>query len=191
LRQAGYATVETSTKIEIDPEFSSKLYLPEGEALNFDRAVKLLALLMEMAALLDQPSWRLLKELNPGSRIKKAGYNDLRSYMGRYLSGDEETSTTQMKSVMENLRKVIAGMFTAIAPAARAYAAQFFYRFSPEAIKDLAQMERGFASLESKCWKKYCELAGAYPTQASIEKEIRDIIGKCAEDVMVGRAAGI
>jgi len=125
---------------------------------------------------------RVKRDMLPGG--------DFRTFAGRYLSDDPDTSSQQMSQVLANSRRLIAGLLAALAPAAKHYAEQYFYRFSPEAIKELANMERrGFASLEVKCWHKYVELAAGYPTQASIEKEIRDAIGKCAEEVMLGRGA--
>ena len=74
----------------------------------------------------------------------------------------------------------------AIAPAIKRYAARDFYQFSPETIEELARMDKGWGGIEQKCWKKYVELASSQPTEASIEKEIRDQIAKCAEEVILG-----
>ena len=99
-------------------------------------------------------------------------------------------SIQQLGQNLAKSRKLIAALLTAIVPAAERYAAQHFYRFSPEAIKELAQMEKGFGGIDQKCWRKYVELAEGFPTPASVEKEIRDIAATCSEELMLGRTAG-
>ena len=115
----------------------------------------------------------------------------------RLLRPDEQVFTAMMEGwadqqLAQNLaksRKLIAALLTAIGPAAERYAAKYFYRFSPEAIKELAQMDKTWGGIEQKCWRKYAELAASFPTPASIEKEIRDDIVVCGEELMLGPAA--
>jgi hypothetical protein len=157
-----------------------------------ERAIKLLAGLLEWTALLEKPAWKIWGALAPPKTpVKREPLpgGDFKAFAGRYLSDDPDTSSQQMSQALGNSRRLIAGLLAALAPASKKYAEQYFYRFSPDAIRELAQMEKGWATIESKCWNKYVDLAAGFSTQASIEKELRDIIAVCAEEMMLGPAA--
>lgn len=196
LKEAGLAAAEAPKAAAMDGEMPqdamAKLFLEPGKPLDADRACRLLAALLEWMVLLEQPAWRLWREVNPTATLRREGIpgGDLKAMIGKYLSGDTEVSTQQVVTVLQKSRRLIAGLMIALGSATRQYASHHHGQFSPETIKDVARTEKKFAeSVESACWRKYCELALAALTVASIEKEIRDTIAKCAEEVMLGPKA--
>jgi hypothetical protein len=60
-------------------------------------------------------------------------------------------------------------------------------RFSPHEIEALAAMEGGgfLVGKDTKCWRKYVELADAL-NEAAIENEIMETIANYAENLMKG-----
>ena len=192
LSQAGIITGEAAAvAVDIPPDLQKRLGLASGQTLQPERAMKLLAVLLELALTLDQLVWNLWKQLAPKSNFRReAGASgDLRVSAGKYLGGDPEISTQQLTQMLDQSRKLTAGLLMAIGGVGRTYAKRHLERFSPDVIRDLADMEKGWAVLEQKCWRKYVGLAGEFATEPYIEKEIQDAIARYAEEVMRGRLA--
>lgn len=192
LRDAGIVATERAENLEIPNELRTRLAINADKPVQAEQVAKLLAALTEWALVLDQLSWRIWKQLAPNSVVKRdtSPGGDFKITAGRYLAGDRDVSIEQLVQNLAKSRKLIAALLTAIGPAAERYAAKYFYRFSPDAIKELAQMDKTWGGIEQKCWRKYVELAGGFPTPASIEKEIRDDIVICGEELMLGPSAG-
>jgi hypothetical protein len=192
LRDAGIVDKQPAAALEIPNELRTRLAIAADKPVQSEQAVKLLAALAEWALVLDQLSWRIWKQLAPNSTVRRdtTSGGDFKTTTGRYLAGDRDVSIEQLAQNLGKSRKLIAALLTAIGPAAERYAAKYFYRFSPDAIKELAQMDKTWGGIEQKCWRKYVELAGSFPTPASIEKEIRDDIVICGEELMLGPSAG-
>jgi hypothetical protein len=191
LRDAGIVATEQAATLEIPNELRTRLAISADKPVQGEQVVKLLAALTEWSLVLDQLSWRIWKQLAPNSVVRRDNTpgGDFKTTAGRYLAGDRDVSIEQLAQNLAKSRKLIAALLTAIGPAAERYAAKYFYRFSPEAIKELAQMDKTWGGIEQKCWRKYAELAASFPTPASIEKEIRDDIVVCGEELMLGPAA--
>jgi len=196
LKKAGFAVVEQRPQAPamaagLSQETAAKLFLEPGRHLDVDRAHKLLAALTEWMTLLEQPAWKLWKEVNPNAKLKRDGIpnGDLKAMIGKYLAGDAEVSTEQIIAVLQKSRRLVAGLMIALGMAGRQYASAHHYRFSPLAIEDIARTEKKWSeSLEAACWRKYRELA-ADSSEAAIEKELKDAIAKSAEEVMIGPKA--
>lgn len=195
LREVGIVRFDPSeVVVEIPDDLRKRLNITANQALNLDRAVKLLAALTEWVLLLDQPVWKIWKQLAPDNNTIRAAPgagNDLKAIAGKYLGGDPEVSTPQLAQSLEKTRKLIAGLLAGLAPAASRYAAQYIFRFSPEAIEELAKMDKRWKeSLPEACWRKYLELCEGY-SAATVEKELRDTVARCAEEVILGRGGNI
>ena len=195
LKEAGLAVASQPKTAAIDGEMPqdamAKLFLEPGKSLDPERACRLLVALLEWMLLLEQPAWKLWREVNPSATLRREGIpgGDLKSMIGKYLGGDPEVSTQQVVTVLQKSRKLVAGLMLAMGSATRQYASHHHDRFSPDTIKDVARTEQKFMeSVETACWRKYCDLASALSV-AAIEREIRDTIAKCAEEVMLGPRA--
>jgi hypothetical protein len=195
LKKAGFAVAEPprshatlAKAAEMSQETAAKLFLESGRTLDADRARKLLAALTEWMTLLEQPAWKLWKEVNPNARLKRDGIpnGDLKAMIGKYLSGDPDVSTEQIIAVLQKSRRLVAALMIALGMAGRQFASAHHYRFSPLALEDVARAEKKWSeNLEAACWRKYRELA-ADASEAAIEKELKDVIAKSAEEVMAG-----
>jgi hypothetical protein len=194
LKEAGFALAGpkgAAMEGDLPQDTMAKLFLEPGKSLDAERACRLLATLLEWMLLLEQPAWKLWREVHPTATLRREGIpgGDLRSMIGKYLGGDTEVSTQQVAAVLQKSRRLIAGLMIALGSATRQYASHHYDRFSPAAIEDVARTEKKMMeSVETACWRKYRELASA-SSVASIEKEIRDVIAKCAEEVMLGPKA--
>lgn len=193
LKGAGLAVTDggSAGALELPPELQKALGLQPGQPLNPERAVKLLSELTQLVFTLDQLVWNLWKQLAPRSMVRReAGTaNDLKLMTCRYLVGDTEVSTQQLKQLLDHSRKLTAGLLMAIGGVGRNYGKKYLERFSPDVIRDLAEMTKGWAALEKKCWDKFVELHNEFATEPAIEKEIQDAIARFAEEVMRGRYA--
>ena len=188
LQQAGLGSrSQGSAEVNLPPELQKKLGMAADRPLNVERAVRLLAAMSDLVLALDQLVWTLWKQLAPRSNIRKE--IELTKLAGPYLGGDTEVSTQQMVQALERTRRLIAGLIGAVGRAGSSYAKKHVSRFAPEEIKILAEMEKGWAGIEQKCWRKYEELYKDHASEPAIENEIQETIAKSAENLILGRSA--
>jgi hypothetical protein len=187
LKEAGLAPKESGpATIELTDEGRKKLGLAAGAPLQVERGVKWLVVESEAVLALDQLSWTLWKELASKSTIRKD--SDLIKLSGQYLAGSNEVSTEQLRQALEKTRRLIAGLMGAVGRAGNLYAKKQVTRLSPEAIEDLAKMEKKvWESVEVAAWRVYKRLANEHLSEPAIESGIREAIVKVAEDLMTGR----
>ena len=146
-------------------------------------------LVVESEALLalDQLGWTLWKQMASKSAIRKDV--EMTKLSGQYLAGDSEVSTQQLIQALEKTRRLIAGLMGAVGRAGNIYAKKQVARLSPEAIEDLAKMEKKFMdSVEVTAWRIYVRLAKEHLSEPAIENGIQEAMVKVAEDLMTGRA---
>jgi hypothetical protein len=171
---------------ELSPEVQKKLGLAAGQQVNPERAIKLLVGLADMVLALDQLVWTLWKQRNAKSGLRKD--RDVAKLIGPYLSGDTEVSTPVIADPLDKTRALIAALLGAVGRGAANFAAKHVARIGPDAIEDLAKLERSFMqSLEVTSWKKYRELFKEYCAEATLETEIEQAILKVAESLVQNR----
>ena len=173
---------------EIPVELQRKLGIDAGANLDSDRVLRLIAVLADLAVTLDQVAWNVWKSLAPKSPVRREGgaAGDFRKIGGPYLLGDKEVSTAQINLVIDKTRQLIAGLLAAVGATGETFARQHLARFSPDAIKRLAEEESGFfVGPEQKCWRKYVALFNDL-SGLKVEKEISAGIVKYAEDLILG-----
>jgi len=193
LQQAGFAisvpsAAASSEADEVPVELQRRLSIEPGKVIDRKRALRLTAILVDLVVTMDQVSWSLWKTLAPNSIVRRdtGATGDLRKLAGPYLLGDNEVSTTQLTQVLDKTRQLVAGLLTAIGATGEAFARQFLARYSPQAIKELAEAEPGFfIGAEQKCWRKYIEVFNEL-SGVAIENEITGTIAKYTENVILG-----
>jgi len=190
LADAGLLEVQTSGgSVDLPEDVRKKLGLTAGQPISSERATKLLGGLIEVTLALDQLAWALWKQMAPKSVIRKEG--DFAKLIGPYLAGDAEVATPQVAGPLEKTRKLIASLLGAVGRAGSTYAKRHVGRFSPEVIKDLAQMEKKmWENIEPVAWRKYEQLAREHASEPALESEVQDAIVKAAEMIQMGRMAG-
>lgn len=188
LHSAGLSIKEASPElIELPAELQKGLGLSPGKPLHIDRAVRLLAIAMELVKGLDQLAWTIWKQLAPKSVIKKEG--DLVRLASSYLSGDPEVSAPQLTQPVEKTRRLVAGLLGAVGRAGSVYSKNYIAALSPEVIEDWAKMEKKWGeSLEAACWRKFRQQSQAHASEAVIEHEIQEAIARSAENLILGRS---
>lgn len=157
-----------------------------GQTLDPERVIKILSDLGQLVVILDQNFSGVLRQI--GVRIPPRA--DLKGLTGKYLAGDSEVSTQQVRQALEQSRTLMAGLLMAMASVGREYARKHTEHFSPEMISEQAPMIRGFKGVDAKCWERYQELYKDYANEQTIEKEIQDAIARCFKEVTGGRFTG-
>jgi hypothetical protein len=190
LHAAGFAISQGGGGLpDLSPEMQKKFGLAAGQQLNSERALKLLTGLTEMVLALDQLVWTLWKQLNPKSNFRKEG--DFAKSLGPFLSGDPEVPTALVAQPLDRTRKLIAALLGAVGRGGANFAAKHVARFGPDAIEDLAKLERTFMqSVEVTAWKKYRELFKEYCAEAAVENDVQQAIAKVAEGLLQGPGRG-
>lgn len=192
LQAAGFAvTVATAgagETEEMPPELQKKLSLDPAQTLDRKRAIRLVAVLIDLVVTMDQVAWQVWKNLAPNSRVRRdpGPTGDLRKLAGPFLVGDPEVSTAQVTQILDRTRQLIAGLLAAVGATGEAFARQYLTRFSPQAIKEAADAEPGFfVGPEQKCWRKYTQVFNEL-SGVTIENEIANAIVKYTEDLILG-----
>lgn len=176
-------------------EVRQRLGLAPNESVVAPRLGRLAVHELEFLAKLDQLAWNTWKTLAPRASLKRdTALGDVRVLTRRYLKGDAEPTDTQVSQQIERTRQLIASLLGSISQVGRGYAKRHQTRYSPEAIQDLVKMEGGGSGwlgggLETKCWRKYCELAGEV-NEATIQNEMQEVVVKYVEELMRGMAKG-
>lgn len=193
LQEAGFALTVTLSAAaqetdDIPAELQKKLSLDPNQALDRKRAMRLVAVLIDLVVTMDQVAWNVWKNLAPNSRVRRdpGPSGDLRKVAGPFLVGDPEVSTAQVTQLLDKTRQLIAGLLAAVGATGEAFARQYLTRFSPQSIKEAADAEPGFfIGPEQRCWRKYTQLFNDV-SGVTIENEIANAIVKYTEDLIMG-----
>lgn len=191
LQAAGFGVaMPASTPFsQLSLDLRKQLGLPPDKPLNAERAVKMLAGLLEMVLALDQLVWALWRQLARQSRFQKD--LDFGKLAGPYLTGDPEVPSQLVGQPLERTRRLLAALLGAGGRAGSIYARTHGSRFAPEVIEDWAKMEKKWnESLEFACWRKYRELYKEHCSEPSIENEIQEGVVKATENLILGRVTG-
>lgn len=173
---------------EVPVELQKKLALDPNQSLDRKRAIRLVAVLIDLVVTMDQVAWNVWKNLAPNSRVRRdpGPTGDLRKLAGPFITGDPEVSTAQVTQLLDKTRQLIAGLLAAVGATGETFARQYLTRFSPRSIKEAADAEPGFfIGPEQKCWRKYTELFNDV-SGVTIENEIANAIVKYTEDLILG-----
>ena len=171
---------------------AAALQLPPGQTIDPARAAAICAALIDFAASLDTVVWSAWRAVAPASSIKRA--ETIRASLGRAASGEAGADLDAARD-LELLRQLAAALIAGIGQAGRQFAQRHAERFAPTQIEAAAKMSssRGFADLvashETRCWRKYTELASASDA-ASVERELLGAVAAFAESLLRGASGG-
>lgn len=186
LKQAGFAVEQNKAgPVEPPAELVKLLNLPPGQPLDTERAIKLLSELTQLFLTLDQSFWKVLTQILPRPGVR----GDLKSLAGKYLLGDAEVATPQVKQSLDQSRTLIAGLLIAMGSVGLKYAKKHEEHFSPDEIRVQAELARGFKQFDAKCWERYLQLYSEFGNQTTIGKEIQDALAAGFKEVTGGRYA--
>lgn len=184
--------VSTNKPIEGEAlvDVQSKLKLASTDEIDAQRLGKLFAMFAEVTFTLDQLAWNVWRSAAPKSPIRRdSSQGDLRLLTRRSLLGDAEVSAAQVQKQLEGTRQLIAGLLAGLGPAGKNFARRYRQRYSPDAVREAVRAEGGsgglFTNVESRCWKKYTDVA-AEITEAMIESDVQEAVVKYAEELIRG-----
>lgn len=167
---------------------ASELQLSGQDSVHGGRLLELVVLLVRLAQSLEQLAWETWKRMAPRSTIRRPAR--LQGTMRRFVRGDADLTSGQIADDVNQLRRLLAALISAVARAGRRVGAAQFKTLSPSEIRLLVKTESGGGlksliqkSPDAKCWEKYVELAGQI-TEESIEREIIEAIVSSAEGLM-------
>lgn len=172
----------------VEAALAAALQLPPGQSLDPERAAAIAALLVDFAASLDAVVWSAWRAVAPASNIKRA--EAIRASLAKAARGEAGADLDAARD-LELLRQLAAALIAGIGQAGRQFAQRHAERFAPPQIEAAAKMSssRGFADLvashETRCWRKYTELAAASDA-ASVERELLAAVAAFAESLLRG-----
>ena len=185
LRDAGLSTAGRQVWPEHAAEkLRAHLKIPEGMELDPVRTVELLQLQLEFTLSLDQLVWSTWKAISPRSDIRGSG--ELKKTISPYLQGNQDVARGEVMMHLEKLRQLTAALISAISQTGRQFAQQHYTRFNPDNIEDAAKQDKkALEGIGVAAWRKYKELVGT-TDQATIEREIMQLIAEYADRLMKG-----
>jgi hypothetical protein len=175
--------------LDLPPGLRGKLGLSLEQSLDEERLTKLLAVLLEMVATLDNLVWSLWKTIAPKSAVQREAGDGLRRTVGRYVAGDREVATLQISQMLDKTRQLFASLLSAIGPTGETYARNHLETFAPEKIRATVETGGFLTNVEQKCWRRYLVLASEL-SGPLIEKQIIDTIVNYTEEILSGRRRG-
>lgn len=139
-----------------------------GESGNPDvgRCVELAAVLLEFVLKVDKVVWLTWRQMARSTSIRSKG--TLESHATSFASGDVGVSLNEVREEVELLRRVLAGILTAVPQSGRLCYQRMSYLF-PDSVVDAAHTEGKKG--DRAYWKKFTELAGDLG-QAEFETEV-------------------
>jgi hypothetical protein len=176
---------------DLVPEMIRRLRLKPGSTINSARAVRLLVHLLEAVLGIDDLVWNLWQQIAPNSPVRRKGRADLRQLVGSFLTNNPAVSFADVTESMELSRRVNTSLLGALGPLGRNFAKRHQEKFSPEAIREVVDLEGGGGFLKAKavqCWQKYEDLAKDADEQA-ITLQLQEILSSYAEELILGARA--
>lgn len=166
-------------------QLKSKLLMNEKDPIDALRLLDLTAFLAELATSLDQVVWATWKAIAPQANVRRPAA--VQRTMGRFVSGDPNTSRGQIAQDVNKLRMLIAALIASVGQSGR-FAAQYYKVLAPDEIK--AIVPTGFmGSNDTRYWRKFEELWAHHADSAVVDAEIRKEIARYTEVVM-GQGGG-
>lgn len=160
------------------------LKMTDGPEIDPLRAMELLQMQVDFCLSLDQLLWSTWKAIAPRSEIRGAG--ELKKCITPFLQGDQDVPRGEVMMHMEKLRQLTASVISSVSQTGRQFAQSHYARFNPDAIEDSAKLEKkALESIGVAAWRKYREIVGT-TDQATIEREIMQLIAEYAEKLMKG-----
>ncbi|MEM9066111.1 MAG: hypothetical protein AAGB51_11545 [Planctomycetota bacterium] len=169
---------------EAEERITQAAPLPEGARIDPTRVADAVASLAAVCHSLDQLGWSTWKQIAPKSAMRRRA--PIRETIGGFLSTDQRASKPQLDEDLERLRKLVAGLVSAISQVGPVVF-QMMESQSPEKIEQLSKLEkRWHEGAETACWRKYQELAGSLD-EASVEARVLEAVSDYAESLIGGQ----
>lgn len=148
------------------------------------RSLELLQMQVDFALSLEQLVWSTWKAISPRSEIRGSG--DLKKSLGPFLLGSQDVPRGEVMMHLEKLRQLTASLISAVSQTGRQFSQSYYAKFSPEMIEESAKRDKkALESIGVAAWRKYREVYGT-TDQATIEREIMQLIAGYAEKLMKG-----
>lgn len=162
--------------------FRGALELGPGVAVDLERAVNVMATVLEKVVSLDDIAWKNWMQISENRRGR--GRSDLSNLLGRYVSGDKDVGGSQVTDELESFRRLIASLMLALSQSGEAAYKQM-RRLHPDEIEGVIRNEKGsvLVSQDVRCWRKYRELAGSMDS-AQVEREVLRSLSGWVNDLM-------
>ena len=190
LQEAGYMEIKSTTLMDAPPdELAQTIPIDPLQPIDLQRLYRLLIVFAEYYLGLETIIWKTWQELTSGSPVRRetGSHADVRKLSGRYLQGDRDVSTEQLRKLVENTRKVMGGLLGAIPAGAGAFFERFQAEFSPEKIATLAKNDKSLGGWteDAKCWSKFKKMMADQEGQV-FEEKMYEAIARKAEALILG-----
>jgi len=167
---------------EATDRLRAALELGPGTAVDMERAVQVMATVLEKVVSLDEIAWKNWMQISENRRGR--GRSDLSGLLGRYVSGDKDIGGSQVTDELESFRRLVASLMLALSQSGEAAYKQM-RRLHPDEIEGVIRNEKGsvLVSQDVRCWRRYRELAGTMDS-AQVEREILRSLSGWVNDLM-------
>ena len=192
LQEAGYMEIKSTTLMDAPPDDLLKsIPLDPMQSVDLQRLYRTLAIFAEYYIGLETIIWRTWQEIAPTSPVKRdpTPMGDVKKVSARYLHGDSEVSSEQLRQIVERTRKVMGGLLGAIPAGGAAFLERFLSEFGPDKIATLAEADKSLGgwTKEAKNWSKYKKMVEDQKGQV-FEEKMYEAIARKAEALMGGTA---
>lgn len=176
---AAVASVEAAKRLRASLQTHGESELRE------DKVVELTSLLVEFVTRLEPLIAGVWGKVSPRSSIRPS--RNFRKAAGGFLE-EEGVPVTAVAQELTVLLQFVTAVVAGVGHAGDEFANRWSSLLSPEAISTVAEMKKGglLKTREAKCWEQYCVQAEEHLSRDSIEKELREAIGRYAESVLKG-----
>lgn len=190
LQEAGYMEIKSTTLMDAPPEELSQSFpIDPLQPIDLQRLYRLLVIFADYYIGLETIIWRTWQELASSSPIRKetGSHNDVRKLSARYLQGDREVASDQLRKLVDSTRKLMGGLLGAIPAGSSAFFERFHAEFSPDKIAALAKNDKGLGGWtdDAKNWNKFKKMMADQEGQI-FEEKMYDAIARKAEALMLG-----
>ncbi len=192
LQEAGYMEIKSTTLMDAPPDDLLKsIPLDPLQPVDLQRVYRTLAIFAEYYIGLETIIWRTWQEIAPTSPVKRdtTPMGDVKKISARYLQGDTDVSSEQIRLIVERTRKLMGGLLGAIPAGGAAFLERFLRDFAPDKIAALAKLDPklpGFTQ-DAKNWNKYKKMVEDQQGQV-FEEKMFEAMARKAEALMGGTA---
>ena len=190
LQEAGYMEVKSTTLMDAPPEeLANSFPIDPMQPIDLQRLYRLLMIFGDYYLGLETIVWKTWQKLTSNSPVRRdtGAHADVRKLSAKYLQGDREVSTEQLRKLVDNTRKLMGGLLGAIPAGAGAFLERFTAEFSPDKIAVLAKNDKAIQGWteDAKCWNKFKKMMGNQEGQI-FEEKMYEAIARQAESLILG-----
>lgn len=159
----------------------ASMQLSPEASVDMERLVGLIPAVLEKIANIDDIAWKNWGKLSGNSRQR--GHSNIPRLMGQFVSGDERVGSLQVSEELERFRRLVAALIVTLSHSGDA-AYEQMQKLHPD---NVTRIVGGGLMAESKCWRKYCEIASSSIDPTLVTVETLRILAEVVNNILGGK----